>query len=74
MPDGGVQLEVPYSHSQEIMMDILRHGHHVEVIQPAKLRNEVAEAHRRAAEQYKIEKREAASEPAAQRDQVRRLK
>ena len=42
LPDGGVRLEVPYSHPQEILMDILRHGPHVEVIRPASLRDAVA--------------------------------
>ena len=44
LPDGGIQLEVPYSKPQEIMMDILRHGQHVEVIRPASLRSAVADA------------------------------
>jgi predicted DNA-binding transcriptional regulator YafY len=31
LPEGGIHLEVPYSHPQEIVMDILRHGPRVEV-------------------------------------------
>lgn len=61
MPDGGIQLEVPYSEPQEIMMDILRHGQHVEVIRPASLRNAVADAHRLAAEKYAFAKRSVVS-------------
>jgi proteasome accessory factor C len=59
--NGAVQLEVPYSHPQEIMMDILRHGPHVEVVRPASLRNAVADAHRQAAEKYGLSKRSVAS-------------
>ncbi len=58
---GGVRLEVPYSRPQEILMDILRHGPHVEVIQPASLRSAVAEAHRQAAEKYVLVKRSVAT-------------
>jgi predicted DNA-binding transcriptional regulator YafY len=61
LPDGGLQLEVPYSDSQEIMMDILRHGPHVEVVSPASLRSVVAEQHREAAQKYALLKRPVAS-------------
>ena len=61
LPDGGIQLEVPYSEPQEIMMDILRHGPHVEVVRPASLRSAVADAHRQAAERYAPAKRSVAS-------------
>jgi predicted DNA-binding transcriptional regulator YafY len=61
MPDGSVQLEVQYSHPREILMDILRHGAHVEVLQPAALRNAVAEAHREAAAKYAVPKQAVAS-------------
>jgi predicted DNA-binding transcriptional regulator YafY len=57
LPDGGLRLEVPYSNPQEILMDILRHGPHVEVAGPASLRSAVAEAHREAAEKYALPKR-----------------
>jgi predicted DNA-binding transcriptional regulator YafY len=69
LADGGVQLEVPYSQHQEILMDILRHGSHVEVLQPATLRNAVAEAHRQAAAKYALPKRSVgtAKMPAGQR-------
>ncbi len=40
-PDGSYLLEVPFSHSQELMMDILRHGAAVEVMGPASLRKQV---------------------------------
>jgi predicted DNA-binding transcriptional regulator YafY len=57
LPNDAVQLEVPYSHPQEILMDILRHGPHVEVVRPASLRSAVADAHREAAERYDLPKR-----------------
>jgi len=61
LPDGGLKLEVPYSNSQEILMDILRHGPHVEVVSPASLRSAVAEQHREAAEKYALPKRSVTS-------------
>lgn len=42
-PDGSYLLEVPFSQPQELVMDILRHGAAVEVLEPASLRNKVAE-------------------------------
>jgi predicted DNA-binding transcriptional regulator YafY len=56
LPDGGVQLEVPYSLPQEILMDILRHGEHVEVLRPVSLRRAVSDALRQAAERYSAPK------------------
>src|SRR5215469_4888534 len=61
LADGGLQLEVPYSNPQEILMDILRHGPHVDVVSPASLRSAVAEQHRQAAEKYALAKRSVAS-------------
>jgi predicted DNA-binding transcriptional regulator YafY len=69
LPDGGLRLEVPYSNPQEIIMDILRHGPHVEVVSPASLRSAVAEQHRQAAEKYELPKRSVAS---ARADDARR--
>jgi predicted DNA-binding transcriptional regulator YafY len=60
-PDGNLQLEVPYGNPQEILMDILRHGPHVEVVSPASLRSAVAREHREAAEKYALPKRSVAS-------------
>jgi predicted DNA-binding transcriptional regulator YafY len=71
---GGVQLEVPYSLPQEILMDILRHGSHVEVIQPASLRSAVAEAHRQAAEKYALPKRSVSSAGASARPRAARAR
>jgi predicted DNA-binding transcriptional regulator YafY len=39
--DGRYVLEVPYADPTELMMDIQRHGHHVEVLGPAALRDAV---------------------------------
>jgi predicted DNA-binding transcriptional regulator YafY len=74
LPDGGVQLEVPYSHPQEIMMDILRHGPHVEVVQPASLRSVVADQHRQAAEKYALPKRSVASDRSAADSRTARVR
>jgi predicted DNA-binding transcriptional regulator YafY len=61
LPDGGLQLEVPYSNPQEILMDILRHGPHVEVVSPTSLRSAIEEQHRQAAEKYALPRRSVAS-------------
>jgi predicted DNA-binding transcriptional regulator YafY len=74
LPDGGVLLEVPYSHPQEIIMDILRHGPHVEVVQPASLRSAVADQHRQAAEKYALPKRFVASDRSASRSRTARVR
>ncbi len=41
--DGGYRLRVPYADKRELLMDILRHGRHVEVEAPASLRRRVAD-------------------------------
>jgi len=65
LPDGSLRLEVPYAHSREILMDILRHGAAVEVEAPGALRRAVAEAHRDAAEQYGAIRRSPATQASA---------
>ncbi len=40
LPDGRYQLDIPYSHSRELLMDILKNGAEVEIIAPESLRNE----------------------------------
>ena len=42
---GNYILQVPYSDDRELMLDIMRHGGHVEVLAPKELRNKVAAAH-----------------------------
>jgi predicted DNA-binding transcriptional regulator YafY len=41
LPDGSYELRIPYRDSRELVMDILRHGAHVEVLEPESLREEV---------------------------------
>ncbi|MHB8091227.1 MAG: helix-turn-helix transcriptional regulator [Syntrophales bacterium] len=40
-PDGSLQLTIPVSHEAEIIMEILKHGSHVEVLAPGWLRKKV---------------------------------
>lgn len=40
--DGHLVLEVPFTDSRELIMDILRHGRHVEVLEPPELRSEIS--------------------------------
>jgi predicted DNA-binding transcriptional regulator YafY len=42
--DGRYLLEVPFAEPTELLMDILRHGHHVEVLGPLELRRAVMDA------------------------------
>lgn len=51
-PDGSLVLLVPYRHATELVMDVLRYGADVEVLAPAELRREVADALRSAAALY----------------------
>ena len=39
--DGRYILKIPYADPTELIMDILRQGHHVEVLGPEELRHEV---------------------------------
>ena len=52
LADGSYELRIPYSDSRELVMDILKHGADVEVIEPEELRREVMEHLRQAAEKY----------------------
>ena len=49
LDDGGYELRVPYSQAPELLMDILRHGQHCEVIAPPGLREAVQQEHLSAA-------------------------
>jgi len=51
--DGGYELEIPYSDDRELIMDILKYGPDVKVIQPEDLKNKVLQKYRQAMEQYK---------------------
>lgn len=50
--DGSFLLEIPYSNPTELIMDILRHGDGVEVLEPRDLRDAVRDAHARALAAY----------------------
>ena len=52
LPDGSYELEIPYRHADELILDILRYGPDVEVLAPIQLRQEVAERLQRAAAIY----------------------
>lgn len=53
LEDGGYELIVPYSQSQELVMDVLKYGAEVEVISPPALRKQVAEALNAAVKRYR---------------------
>jgi len=50
--DGSYVLELPYADSRELVMDILRHGPEVEVLEPAELRRLVRDQLAAAAARY----------------------
>ena len=52
--EGRYLLEVPYSVDRELMMDILRHGAEVEVLDPPELRQKVGEEHHKAAARHRL--------------------
>ena len=52
--DGGFILEVPYSDDRELVMDIMKYGPDVEVLEPASLRERVIELHQDAATRYTL--------------------
>ncbi len=52
LDDGRYELRVPYSDSRELVMDVLKHGEHVEVVGPGELRREVVERLKAALERY----------------------
>jgi predicted DNA-binding transcriptional regulator YafY len=50
--DGSYKLSVPYADDRELVMDILKHGPEVEVLEPKALRQKVKELAAQAAKQY----------------------
>lgn len=52
LEDGSYKLEVPYSDTREILMDILRYGSDVLVLEPNELKQAVKEAFKKAYELY----------------------
>ncbi len=58
-PDGHYRLRIPYSQEPELVMDILRYGSGVEVLEPASLRQRVATELERACQRYRAMPKEA---------------
>lgn len=52
LTDGRYELRIPYRDPRELVMDILRHGADVEVVEPRTLREEVVRRLERALQQY----------------------
>lgn len=52
LTDGSYELRIPYSDPRELVMDILKHGAEVEVVEPQTLRDEVASQLQLAAQRY----------------------
>ncbi len=50
--DGSYILEIPYSDKRELILDILRYGDGVKVLEPGELRNEVKKRLKKALKQY----------------------
>lgn len=50
--DGSYVLEIPYSDDRELVMEILRYGADVEVLEPAALRKRIRDSIRQAAQRY----------------------
>jgi proteasome accessory factor C len=52
LEDGSYELRIPYSDPRELIMDILKHGAEVEVIEPASLRQQLQQQLQQALRQY----------------------
>lgn len=52
LPDGSLELKVPYTHDDELLMDIQRHGADVRVVSPMQLRDKLLVRLRQAVDQY----------------------
>lgn len=52
LPGGALNLTIPVSHEAEIMMEILKHGAHVEVLEPKWLRHRVKKEITKMAKKY----------------------
>lgn len=52
LPDGSLELKVPYTHDAELLMDIQRHGADVRVVSPVALRDKLVAALKQAVDQY----------------------
>jgi proteasome accessory factor C len=52
LADGSYELRIPYRESRELVMDVMRQGAHVQVIEPNALREAVRQQRHLAATQY----------------------
>jgi len=52
LPDGSLELKVPYTHDDELLMDIQRHGVDVRVVSPKELRDKLLSGLKQAVNQY----------------------
>lgn len=52
LADGRYELRIPYADPRELVMDVLKHGAEVEVIEPTSLRQTIEKQLRQAAQQY----------------------
>ena len=52
LPDGSLELKVPYTHDDELLMDIQRHGVDVRVVAPIELRDKLLVGLKQALDQY----------------------
>jgi predicted DNA-binding transcriptional regulator YafY len=52
LDDGSYRLEIPYRDSRELVMDILRHGAHVQVLEPESLVADVRTQLQKARDRY----------------------
>lgn len=52
LEDGSYELSIPYSDARELVMDVLKHGAEVEVVEPASLRQMINQQLRQAVQQY----------------------
>ena len=52
--DGSLVRTIPASHEQEIMMEILKHGSHVEVLEPKWLREKIVKEMKAATKKYRV--------------------
>ena len=53
LPDGSYRLEIPYTDPRELILDILRYGPDVKVLEPHELRQQVTERLKQALQQYR---------------------
>jgi predicted DNA-binding transcriptional regulator YafY len=52
LPDGRMEMRLPFTDLRELTLDVLRHGSHVEALEPAELRNALRAEHQLAANLY----------------------